>query len=105
MTDTVQKIKIPPNSKESEMMVLGCMLTSLDSLNIGADALNDHDFYFSEHKTIFLSLQTAYRNDKPADIHLVSEDLRRQGKLDQVGGIGYLTTLAQYAGISAYTEE
>ena len=30
---------IPPKSKESEMMVLGCMLTSVNSLNIAADAL------------------------------------------------------------------
>ncbi len=39
MTDTETKIRIAPNSKESEMLVLGCMLTSINSLNIAADAL------------------------------------------------------------------
>jgi replicative DNA helicase len=105
MNDTMQKVKIPPNSKESEMMVLGCMLTSVNSLNIAADALDETDFYYSEHKTIFQSLKTLYRSDKPADVHLCSEDLKRQNKLQGVGGIGYLTTLAQYAGTSAYIEE
>ena len=99
------EVKVAPNSKESEMMVLGCMLTSVNSLNIAADLLNESDFYYSEHQIIFASLNAAYCADKPADIHLIAEDLKRQGKLDAVGGISYLTTLAQYAGTSAYIEE
>lgn len=98
-------VKTPPNSKESEMMVLGCMLTSINALNIAAGQLSDADFYFSEHKLIFQVLQEAYRGDRPADIHLVAEELKRQDKLKAVGGIGYLTTLAQYAGTSAHIEE
>jgi replicative DNA helicase len=99
------KIKTAPNSKESEMMVLGCMLTSVNSLNIASDSLYDSDFYYLEHKEIFKILKEAYKRDKPADIHLVAEDLKRQNKLDEIGGIGYLTTLAQYAGTSAFIEE
>ena len=104
MTD-VLKVKIPPHSKESEMMVLGCMLTSINSLNIASDALDDSNFYFTEHKTIFQVLKTAYKKDKPADIHLVAEELKRMDKLAAVGGVAYLTTLAQYAGTSAFIEE
>lgn len=99
------KVKIAPNSKESEMMVLGCMLTSINALNIAADGLDDSDFYYTEHKLIFQILKEYYRTDKPADVHLVSEELKRQDKLQAVGGIAYLTTLAQYAGTSAYIEE
>lgn len=99
------KVKIAPNSKESEMMVIGCMLTSINALNIAADGLDDSDFYYTEHKIIFQILKELYRSDKPADVHLVSEELKRQDKLKAIGGIGYLTTLAQYAGTSAYIEE
>lgn len=98
-------VKIAPHTKESEMMVLGCMLTSINSLNVAADGLDENDFYFTEHRIIFQALKTAYRNDKPADVHLISEELKRQNKLKAVGGIGYLTTLAQYAGTSAYVEQ
>jgi replicative DNA helicase len=105
MNETAQKIKMAPNSKESEMMVLGCMLTSINALNIGADGLEDSDFYYTEHKIIFLVLKTAYKTDKPADLHLVCEELRRQDKLKSVGGAAYLTTLAQFVGTSAYIEE
>lgn len=96
--------KIAPYSKESEMMVLGCMINSVNGLNSGSSALQNSDFYFPEHQHIFQVLKTAYVNDKPADLHLVSEELTRLGLLDKVGGISYLTTLSQYVGTSAYIE-
>ncbi|PIS03257.1 MAG: replicative DNA helicase [Chlamydiae bacterium CG10_big_fil_rev_8_21_14_0_10_42_34] len=105
MAEPEKKTRIPPNSKESEMMVLGCMLTNVNALNIAADSLNDLDFYYTEHQTIYTTLKAAYRADKPADIHLIGEELKRQNKLDAIGGISYLTTLAQYAGTSAFIEE
>ena len=99
------QVKVPPHSKESEMMVLGCMLTSINSLNIAADALDESDFYFTEHKIIFPILKTSFKKDKPADVHLVAEELKRQSKLNDAGGINYLVTLAQYAATSAFIEE
>ena len=102
---TETKPRIAPNSKESEMMVLGSMLTSINALNVSADALDDSDFYYTEHKIIFSVLKGSRQNDKPADVHLVCEELKRQGKLSTVGGAAYVTTLAQYAGTSAYIEE
>lgn len=105
MSENQTKVRSSPHSKESEMMVLGCMLTSINGLNIAADALDDGDFYFTEHKIIFDILKTAYKNDKPADVHLVCEELKRQDNLKSVGGAAYITTLAQYAGTSAYIEE
>jgi replicative DNA helicase len=105
MSEAEKKSRIPPNSKESEMMVLGCMLTSINALNVAADSLEEMDFYYSEHQTVFTILKTVYRADKPADIHIISEELKKIGKLDAIGGISYLTTLAQYAGTSAYIEE
>lgn len=104
MTDN-KIVKIAPNSKESEMMVLGCMLTSINGLNVAADLLSDQDFYYTEHQLIFSVLQSLYKADKPADVHLVCEELKRREKLPAVGGAGYVTTLAQYAGTSAYIEE
>lgn len=105
MLEPETKARIAPNSKEAEMMVIGCMLTSINSLNIAADALDESDFYYTEHKIIFGVLKSAYKNDKPADVHLICEELKRMDKLKAVGGAGYVTTLAQYAGTSAFIEE
>jgi len=107
MADSVMNAKgrPPPHSRESEMMVLGCMLTSTSALNVGADTLQAEDFYIPAHKQVFKTLQQFYRQDKSVDLHLVSEELKRQEQLQEVGGVAYLTQLAQYAGTSAYIEE
>lgn len=105
MKEKPKHVKSAPNSKESEMMVLGSMLTSINSLNIACDQLFSEDFYYLEHQIIFKTVQELYKKDKPADIHIVSEELKRIEKLDKVGGISYLTTLAQYVGTSVYIEE
>lgn len=94
-----------PNSKESEMMVLGSMLTNSSALNICANLLDKVDFYFIEHRTIFEVLKALHTSNKPADIHLVAEELKNQGNLKKVGGVVYLVSLAQYVGTSAYVEE
>lgn len=105
MSENKIKIKTAPNSKESEMMVLGCMLTSYNSLNVAVDALDEQDFYYLEHKIVFRGMKQLYKKDKPSDIHLLAEELKKENKLEEVGGIAYLTNLAQYAGTSAYLEE
>lgn len=94
-----------PHSKESEMMVLGSMLTNNDALKFCAESLIKVDFYFTEHKVLFEVLQNLHASKKPADIHLVAEELKNQGDLEKAGGIAYLVTLAQYVGTSAYVEE
>ena len=101
----MEQPKTLPNSKESEMMVIGCMLTSVECLKFAAKALSSQDFYFPEHILIFDTLKDADRNNKPADVHLACEELKRQDKLKDAGGVGYITTLAQYAGTSSYIEE
>ncbi|MEG1542840.1 MAG: DnaB-like helicase N-terminal domain-containing protein [Victivallaceae bacterium] len=102
---TATKVRVAPHSKESEMMVLGCMLTSFNGLQEAAETLDDADFYFTEHKIIFQALKKSHKNGKAADVHLICEDLKAQDKLKAVGGVSYIVTLAQYAGTSAYIEE
>lgn len=105
MAEREIKLRIPPSSKEAEMMVIGCMLSSVNALNAGADALDESDFYYNEHRIIFNILKQSWKQDKPADVHLVGEELKRQDKLEAAGGPLYLTTLAQYAGTSAYIDD
>lgn len=105
-TDSLKHLqKATPQSKESEMMVLGCMLSYVNSLNIAADLLEDTDFYYPEHKIIFTILRELFKQDRPCDVHIVCEELKKMDKLKSVGGVAYITTLAQYAGTSAYIEE
>lgn len=99
------KPKVAPNSKESEMMVLGCMLTNGYYLEFSSEALSKEDFYYTEHQEIFNELKELYRKNKPADVHIICESLKDKDKLKKIGGPAYITTLAQYAGTSAHIEE
>lgn len=94
-----------PYSKESEMMVLGSMLEKSSAFDTCVGALTTADFFFPEHRIIFEGLKALHASNKPADTHLLMEELKNQESLERVGGVGYLISLAQYAGTSAYVEE
>lgn len=92
------------DSHESEMIVLGCMLTSCHSLKVASDSLTDSDLHQEKHKVIFQVLKSAYIANKPTDAHLVCEELKKLEKLKEVGDVGYILDLAQYAGTSSHIE-
>jgi replicative DNA helicase len=98
-------IKDPPHSKESEMMVLGCMLSNQYALSTASAGLDLSDFYFEEHRCIFQALKKLYQDSKPSEIHLTAEELKKNNQLEKVGGISYLTQLAQFAGTSSNVHE
>lgn len=96
---------MPPNSKAAEMVVLGCMLTNSTGFNQSATTLEESDFFYSEHQIIFKILKTIHQENRPGDVHILCEELRRQDKLSAIGGITYILTLAQSVGTSIYIEE
>lgn len=105
MSDTAPKIIALPNSKEIEMMVLGCMLSMSHAFSTAATSLDMLDFYFKEHQIIFQILKKLFREERPADVHLIAEELKKNSHLQTIGGVVYLTSLAQYAGLSSNIEE
>lgn len=99
------KPQIYPHSQENEMMVLGCAISEEYSHKVISESLTEDDFYVSPHKIIFQTLKQLFLNNNRADLHLLCLELNNTGRLEGVGGAGYLTSLAQYAGTSAHVEE
>jgi len=97
-------IKNLPNEKESEMLVIGSMLTNNDNFSIAVKTLEDFDFFYSEHKIIFNVLKSLHGRGLPAEIFLVCSELKDDKKLETFGGVAYLTSLAQMAGLSVHIE-
>ncbi len=91
-------------SKENEMMVLGCMLTSNEALKTACTALEKYNFTFEEHQELFQLLKTMQANQNPIDVSIVCEELRAQNRLENIGGVQYIVTLAQYVGTSTHFE-
>lgn len=86
-------------SKDTEGRVLGSMINRFDTVNLGIDVLDESDFAFVEHKLVFKVIKLLYKEDKTADSFLISEELHRQGKLELVGGYGFVPSLCSMAGL------
>ena len=92
----VAQLRIPPHSLEGESSVLGGLLLDNAAWDRVADLLGDADFYRYEHRLIYASIGTLINATKPADVITVYEHLQSQGKAEEVGGLAYLNSLAQY---------
>ena len=60
------------------------------------DVVVDSDFYRHEHKLIYAAIGTLVNASKPADVITVYEQLQNLGKAEEIGGLAYLNSLAQY---------
>ena len=101
MDRQIAQLRIPPNSVEAESSVLGGLLLDNSAWDKVGDILSDGDFYRYEHRLIFSSVSTLINGNRAADVITVFEHLQSQGKADEVGGLAFLTSLAQYVPSSA----
>ena len=104
----IAQLRIPPHSIEGESSVLGGLLLDNGAWDRVGDLLVDADFYRYEHRLIYSAISALINATKPADVITVYENLQAQGKADEVGGLVYLNSLAQYvpsaANIRRYAE-
>ncbi|MEJ5991907.1 replicative DNA helicase [Ramlibacter sp. PS3R-8] len=104
----VAQLRVPPHSIEAESSVLGGLLLDNQAWDRVGDLLVDGDFYRYEHKLIYGVVGSLINASKPADVITVYEQLQAQGKSDEIGGLAYLNSLAQYvpsaANIRRYAE-
>ena len=92
----IAQLRIPPHSLEAESSVLGGLLLDNAAWDRVGDLLVDGDFYRYEHRLIYAAVGSLINASKPADVITVYEHLQNQGKSDEVGGLSYLNSLAQY---------
>ena len=84
----------PPHSVESEQSILGSIILDKDAIITVAETINPSDFYKEAHKIIYESMLRLNSNNEPIDLITLIEELRKEGHLDNVGGISYLTSLS-----------
>ncbi len=76
--------------------MLGGLLLDNNAWDRVGDLLTDSDFYRYEHRLIYASIGGLINATKPADVITVYEQLQGLGKAEEVGGLAYLNSLAQY---------
>ncbi|MDO8499602.1 MAG: replicative DNA helicase [bacterium] len=85
--------KIPPQSLEAEMSLLGSILLDKDTMLKIADIVIAGDFYKDSHAKIFDSMMDLYADNEPIDLLTLTNRLEEKKILETVGGRAYLASL------------
>src|SRR5437762_13316042 len=95
--------RIPPHNLDAERAVLGAvLLEGRETLPRVIELLRSSNFYTDAHRTIYETMQGLFDRSEPVDLITLSEDLRRDGTLESVGGPGALALLVEHASIAAH---
>ena len=86
--------RIPPQNLEAEQAVLGAVLLDGESLVTAMERLTGDDFYRTGHRYIFDAMISLADGDEPVDLVTLTAKLQGRGQLDEVGGVTYLSELA-----------
>lgn len=101
---SLEKGKIPPQAIDLEEAVLGAMMIDKKGVDDVIDILNPEAFYKDAHKYIFEAILKLFENSEPVDLLTVSSQLKKDARLDLVGGDFYLISLTQRVASSAHIE-
>lgn len=86
--------RLPPQNIEAEQSVLGAMMIEREAISKVIEFLRPEDFYREAHRVIYTAMLDLYNKSDAVDIITVTENLRKEDKLEDVGGISYITLLA-----------
>jgi len=103
LTDTTLE-RLPPQSPESEQAVIASLLISGDGITRVLDLLEPDHFYRKAHQVIYAAMVDLFDNNEPIDIVTVSQYLKDQEKLENVGGRQYITDLSLSVATTANLE-
>lgn len=85
--------RIPPHSTGAENNALGILLVSSDLINLAVEMVRPEDFYNPVNATVYRAIMNLFTTSNPVDLITVTEELRRMGQLEQIGGVTYLAQL------------
>ena len=96
--------KLPPQAVDIEEVVLGALMLEQHALSSVIDILKAESFYKEAHQNIFEAIVQLFNNSDPVDIKTVVHQLRKNGKLELVGGSYYVSDLTTRVNSAANIE-
>ncbi|MDO4736226.1 MAG: DnaB-like helicase N-terminal domain-containing protein, partial [Bacteroidia bacterium] len=94
----------PPQAVDIEEAVLGALLLEPSSVADVLDMLNPECFYKEANRKIYVAISALAARHAPIDIYTVSEELKKTGDLELVGGPYYLSQLSLRLGAAAHLD-
>ena len=93
--------RMPPQAVEVEQAVLGAMMLEQRAIVRAVEILDESCFYHAPHSRIFAAMSTLFEQGTAVDQLTLTEELKRRGQLDDVGGVVYLAKLGSEVATTA----
>ena len=95
---------VQPQAREIEQAVLGALMIDKDAYAVVCEMLYPESFYEPRNQKVFTAIRDLSMKELPVDVWTVTEQLAKQGDLEDVGGPGYVTELSSRVASSANIE-
>lgn len=95
---------LQPQALDIEKVVLGALMIDKDAFSVVSDTLRPETFYEPRHQKIYQAIQKLNLEEQPVDILTVTNELEKEGTLDDVGGPTYIVDLTSHVASSANIE-
>lgn len=96
--------KIPPQAIEIEESVLGALLLDQNAITNAIDILRQEYFYLDAHQHIYRAISILFRDGNPVDLLSVADQLKKDGRFDEIGGLTKLVSLTNRITSAAHIE-
>ncbi len=96
--------RMPPQAIDLEEAVLGAIMIEKDAVIAVLDILKPESFYTEAHQKIYKTIVKISMEEKPIDILTVTDQLRKEGELEVVGGAVYITQLTSRVASAAHLD-
>jgi replicative DNA helicase len=93
--------RVPPHDIEAEKAVLSALLIENEAIHSVLNEVKPEDFYHPSHQQIYRAMLALQDDNDPVDLHTLSDYLNARKQLDAVGGLVFLSELADYAATAA----
>ena len=93
--------RVPPHDLEAEKAVLSALLLDNNAVHSVLNEVSPEDFYHPSHQQIYRAMLALQDENEPVDLHTLSDHLNAHKRLDAVGGIVFLSELADYEATAA----
>ncbi|HBO98012.1 MAG TPA: replicative DNA helicase [Candidatus Omnitrophica bacterium] len=99
-----QEIRVPPQNIDAEKSVLGSLLIDEEAIGSAIEILDETWFYEQANRQIFKAILELYNQRKNVDLITLSDKLKNDGALEQIGGVSYLSFLIDLVPSAANVE-
>ncbi len=96
--------QMAPHSVDAEEAVLGSILINPDAYYEVAPFLQAEDFFIVRNAWVWEAITRLHERGEQIDYVTVVEELRQQGRLEEIGGAAYITHLINHTPSSIYAE-